>query len=47
MTQEEKDKMVKHYTRMYVSRFKKVAEKAYRDGLEDAIKYYKEKCQGL
>lgn len=47
MTQEEKDKMVKHYTRMYVSRFKKVAEKAYRDGLEDAIRFYKEKMMSL
>ena len=42
MTEETKDKMVKLYTRMFVSRFKKIAERAYRDGLEDGMKFCKE-----
>lgn len=39
--------MAKEYTKQYLSQFKKVAEKAYIDGMLDALKVIKEKLQEL
>lgn len=39
--------MADAYTQNYISRFKKVAEKAYIDGMLDALKYVREKLSDL
>lgn len=43
MTEEQIKAMAEEYTKNYISRFKKVAEQAYIDGMLDAMKYMKEK----
>ena len=47
MTEEQIKEMADEYTKQYLSRFKKVAEKAYIDGMLDALKVIKEKLQEL
>lgn len=47
MSEEQIKEMAKEYTKQYLSRFKKVAEKAYIDGMLDALKVIKEKLQEL
>lgn len=47
MTEEQIKTMAKDYTKNYISQFKKVAEKAYIDGMLDAMKYIREKLSEL
>lgn len=47
MSEEQIKEMAKEYTKQYLSRFKKVAEKAYIDGMLDALMVIKEKLQEL
>ena len=47
MTEERIKAMADAYTQNYISRFKKVAEKAYIDGMLDALKYVREKLSDL
>lgn len=47
MTEEQIKTMAEDYTKNYISRFKKVAEKAYIDGMLDAMKYIREKLSEL
>jgi hypothetical protein len=47
MTEEQIKAMAEAYTQNYISRFKKVAEKAYIDGMLDALKYVREKLTDL
>lgn len=47
MTEEQIKAMADAYTQNYISRFKKVAEKAYIDGMLDALKYVRENLSDL
>ena len=47
MTEEQIKAMAEEYTKNYISRFKKVAEQAYIDGMLDAMKYVKEKLSEI
>ena len=47
MTEEQIKTMAEDYTKNYISRFKVVAEKAYIDGMLDAMKYIREKLSEL
>ena len=47
MTEEQIKAMTEEYTKNYISRFKKVAEQAYIDGMLAAMKYMKEKLSEI
>lgn len=47
MTEEQIKTMAEEYKKNYISRFKKVAEQAYIDGMLDAMKYVKEKLSEI
>lgn len=47
MTEEQIKTMAEEYTKNYISRFKKVAEQAYIDGMLAAMKYVKEKLSEI
>lgn len=47
MTEEQIKAMAEEYKKNYISRFKKVAEQAYIDGMLAAMKYMKEKLSEI
>lgn len=47
MTEEQIKAMAEEYKKNYISRFKKVAEQAYIDGMLAAMKYVKEKLSEI
>lgn len=47
MTEEQIRKMADEYKDMYIERFRNIAEKAYIDGMLDAMKYMRDKLSRL